>query len=413
MDAVTGHGEELTSITQNRVPSGGPAFTWALGVGIVGLLATGAFFLAGGPAEHSTVLGGYLVAFTYWVGIAVTATIWNATFHASAAKWMVVLRRVLEGIGAALPVFIVLFIPIMLGMSTLFAWVRPSRAMSAEELELLSHKAPYLNVQFFFIRAVIYFAVWWVVSDRLRGWSLKQDEVGGTELTRHMRRLGAGSLPFLGLTITFAAFDWLMSVDPFWISTIFGAYYFAGSFLSAMCMVAIVIAFNQGNATGLGGAVNRHHLYNVGKLMLAFTAFWTYCGFSQFMLIWIANIPEEAAWYVVRMKGGWANVGIFLIACNFLIPFFTLLSRSLKLRPRALAVVAVWLMVVHYVDIYWLVMPGLFPEGPLQHLHLAHLTAFLGVGGLAVATALWRAQGYYAIPVKDPNLSYSLRYTQA
>lgn len=411
MDPVAGHDEEPLRITQSPMRGGGNAFIWSLGLGIVGLVATAVFYFAGGPAEHSTVLAGYLVAFTYWVGIAVAATIWNAIFHAAAAKWMVVLRRVLEGMGASLPVFILLFIPILLGMATLFPWVRPSAAMNAEQLELLSHKAPYVNVPWFLIRAGIYFAVWWAVTDRLRRWSLRQDEVGGTELSRHMRRLGAGSLPFLGLTITFAAFDWLMSVDPFWISTIFGLYYFAGSFLSAMCVVAILIAFNQKNSTGLGGAVTHHHLYNVGKLMLAFTAFWTYCAFSQFMLIWIANIPEESAWYVVRMKGGWTNVGIFLIIANFFIPFFTLLSRSLKLRPRALAVVAVWLMVVHYVDIYWLVMPALFPAGPAPH--LAHFTALLGVGGLAVATALWRARGYFAIPVKDPNLSYSLRYTQA
>lgn len=409
MDAVEGH--ELTSITQNRVRGGGSVFTWSLGLGAVGLLATAIFYFAGGPSEHATVLGGYLVAFTYWIGIVVTATIWNAIFHASAAKWMVVLRRVLEGMGAALPVFVLLFVPIALGMSILFPWVNPSRAMNAEQLELLSHKAPYLNVPGFLIRAVLYFAVWLAVSTRLRQWSLKQDEVGGTEPTRHMRWLGTGSLPFLGLAITFAAFDWLMSVDPFWISTIFGVYYFAGSFLSAMCVVALVIAFNQKNATGLGGAVSKYHLYNVGKLMLAFTAFWTYCAFSQFMLIWIANIPEESAWYVVRMKGGWTNVGIFLIVCNFFIPFFTLLSRSLKLRPSGLAVMAVWLMVVHYVDIYWLVMPGLFPDGP--HPHFAHLAALVGVGGITVATALWRAKGHYAIPVKDPNLSYSLRYTQA
>ncbi len=410
MDPVA-HAPEALSITQRPVLGSSPALGWSLGLGITGLLATALFYFVGGAQQHGTVLAGYLVAFCYWVGIAVTATIWNAIFHAAAAKWMVVLRRVLEGIGASLPVFIPLFLPILLGLATVFPWVRPSRAMSAEQLELLSHKAPELNVPFFLVRAVIYFAVWWFVSDRLRRWSLKQDEVGGVELTRHMRRLGAGSLPFLGLTITFAAFDWLMSVDPFWISTIFGVYYFAGSFLSAMCLVAILIAYNQGNTTGLGGAVTRHHLYNVGKLMLAFTAFWTYCAFSQFMLIWIANIPEEAAWYVVRMKGAWANVGIFLIIANFFIPFFTLLSRELKFRPRALAVVAGWLMVVHYVDIYWLIMPALFPLGAQPH--LAHLTALIGVGGIAVATALWRARGHFAIPVKDPNLSYSLRYTQA
>ncbi len=410
MDAVEGHGDELTSITQTRVQRGGAFFTWSLGLGVVGLLATAVFYFAGGAAEHATVLAGYLVAFTYWIGIVLTATIWNAIFHAAAAKWMVVLRRVLEGIGAAIPVFILLFIPIVLGIAVVFPWVNPSHAMSAEQLELLSHKAPYLNVPAFVVRAVLYFVLWVAVSTLLRQWSLKQDEVGGTQLTRYMRRLGAGSLPFLGLAITFAAFDWLMSVDPFWISTIFGVYYFAGSFVCTMCVVALVIAFNQHNATGLGGAVTKYHLYNVGKLMLAFTAFWTYSAFSQFMLIWIANIPEESAWYVVRMRGGWTNVGIFLIVANFFIPFFVLLSRQLKLRPRALAVVAVWLLLVHYVDIYWLIMPALFPDGP--HPHLAHLAALLGVGGITVATALWRASGHYAIPVKDPNLSYSLRYTQ-
>jgi hypothetical protein len=409
MDPVAG--DDLVSITQNRSRGGGPFFAWSLGLGVLALLVTAELYIFGDPAEHSTVLAGYLVAFVYWVGIAVTATIWNAIFHAAAAKWMVVLRRVLEGMGASLPVFVFFFVPILFGMSILFPWVSPSTAMSAEQLQLLSHKAPYLNVPFFLVRAVIYFAVWAAVSEVLRLWSLKQDEVGGTELTRQMRRFGSGSLPFLALTITFAAFDWLMSTDPFWISTIFGVYYFAGSFLSAMCVVAIVIAINEKNATGLGGAVTRHHLYNVGKLMLAFTAFWTYSAFSQFMLIWIANIPEEAAWYVIRMKGGWTNVGIFLIVANFFAPFFTLLSRSLKFRPRALAGVAIWLMVVHYVDIYWLIMPALFPAGP--HPHFAHFTALVGVGGVAVATALWRARGHYAIPVKDPNLSYSLRYTQA
>ncbi len=411
MGAVAGHSDELVSITQTPVGGSGGALRWSLGLGVLGLLATAVFYFAGGASQHATVLAGYLVAFVYWLGIVVTATIWNAIFHASAAKWMVVLRRVLEGIGASLPVFILLFLPILLGLSTVFPWARPSSAMSAEELELLTHKAPYLNVPWFLIRAVIYFAVWLLVSHRLRRWSLKQDEVGGTEPTRHMRRLGAGSLPFLALTITFASFDWLMSVDPFWISTIFGVYYFAGSFLSAMCLVAILIAWNQGNTTGLGGAVTRHHLYNVGKLMLAFTAFWTYCAFSQFMLIWIANIPEEAAWYVVRMKGGWSGVGVFLIVGNFFLPFFALLSRELKFRPRALAVVALWLMCVHYVDIYWLIMPALFPAG--MQPHLAHLAALIGVGGTAAATALWRAKGHFAIPVKDPNLSYSLRYTQA
>jgi len=399
-----------SSITQDRLPTGGRTFTVALALGAVGLVLTAIGYAVEGQ-DRPLVLAGYLVAFAYWVGIAVTASIWNAIFHASAARWMTVFRRAFESIAAAIPVFIVLFIPIALGMPQLFPWVHPSRKMSHEQLELLTHKALWLNVPGFLIRAVIYFLIWVVVNQLLRGWSLRQDEVGGLEPTRRMRRYGSGALPFLGLSITFAAFDWLMSVDPFWFSTIFGAYYFAGSFVACIALLTVITVWTRNESRQFGGLVTRHHTHNLGKLMLAFIAFWTYIAFSQFMLIWIANIPEEAAWYVVRMRGGWQSVGVLLIVTHFVIPFFTLLSRSLKFNPRGLAFVAIWILVVHWIDLTWLVMPALHPQGFFVHWTL--LTSMLGVGGVAVAFARWRAAGYFTLPVKDPYLADSLRYSQA
>jgi hypothetical protein len=398
------------TITQDRLRGGGRAFTVALILGVAGLLLTAVGYWTSTGEAQRAVLAGYLVAFAYWVGIAVASSIWNAIFHASAARWMTVLRRVFESMAAAVPIFILLFLPIALGMSTLFPWVSPSRAMSPEQLELLTHKALYLNVPGFLVRTGIYFIIWIGVNQLLRGWSLRQDAEGGVEPTRRMRRYGSGAIPILGVSITFAAVDWLMSVDPFWTSTIFGAYYFAGSFLASIALLTLIAARTRHQQRFFGGSVTRHHTHNLGKLMLAFTAFWTYIAFSQFMLIWIANIPEEAAWYVVRMKGGWQSVGIFLIVTHFIIPFFTLLSRGLKFQPTGLSFMAVWILLVHWVDLMWLVIPALHPQG--FYFHWTFVTSIIGVGGIAVAFALWRAVGHFTMPVKDPYLADSLRYTQ-
>jgi len=228
-----------TTITQDRLKPGGRTFTVALALGVLGLLLSAVGYAVGG-AEQPLILADYLVAFAYWLGIAIAASIWNAIFHASAARWMTVFRRVFETMGATIPIFILLFVPIALGMPQLFPWVNPSNKMNHEQLELLTHKALWLNVPGFLIRAVVYFLIWVAVNQLLRGWSLRQDQEGGLEPTRKMRRYGSGAIPLLGLSITFAAFDWLMSVDPFWYSTIFGAYYFAGSFVACIALLTVI-----------------------------------------------------------------------------------------------------------------------------------------------------------------------------
>jgi hypothetical protein len=383
----------------------------AFGLGVLGVLATlaGYFTGAAGQAAHS-----YLIAFAYWLGISVAFLIMVAIFHTAKAKWLIVLRRTMETGAASVLIFIPLFVVLLLMTKDLYPWW-PGSPLAAHitglEAEHLSHKQHgYLNPTFFYIRQVIYFGVWAFVALRLRSWSLKQDETGELDLTVKQRRFSPGSLPFLALTITFASFDWLMSLTPLWQSTIFGVYYFAGSFLAAFCVLTLATV----NATGTnlyGSVVKLDHFHNLGKLMLAFTAFWAYIGFSQFLLVWIANIPEEAPWYGLRIFGSWRPLSIALFFLHFVLPFFTLLSRNLKLQPRRLAVVAVYLLVIHAVDLYWLVWPALTgTEGPTFHWTL--VTAFVGVGGISVGFALLQAKNRFTLPVKDPYIAESLRYVQ-
>ncbi|MCY1043558.1 hypothetical protein OV208_19725 [Corallococcus sp. bb12-1] len=382
----------------------------AFGLGVVGLVLTAVGFFMNPEATSFS----YLLGFTYWVGISVAALIMLTIFHTAKAKWLIVLRRAMETMAVSVPVFAVLFLGLIPALKYLYPWF-PGSPLFANihgvELEHLAHKQHgYLNPTFFGIRQVIYFAVWIFVSTRLYGWSTKQDEAGGLDLTVKQRRFSPGALPFLALTITFASFDWLMSLTPMWQSTIYGVYYFAGSFLAAFCMLMLITVNAQGKDL-YGSVVKISHYHNLGKLMLAFTAFWAYIAFSQFLLVWIANIPEEAPWYGLRMFGPWRNLSIALFWLHFVLPFFILLSRTLKEKPRLLAVVAVYLLLIHAVDLYWLIWPAFSGEaGPTFHWTL--ITAFVGVGGVSVGYALFRARGRYTLPVKDPYIAESLRYVQ-
>jgi hypothetical protein len=380
------------------------------GVGILGLLLTGVGFATDAKATSHA----YLIAFCYWVGISVAALLMVAIFHTAKAKWTTVLRRAMETMAISVPIFLVLGLVLVPFVKHLYPWLWTEEELlkqySAVEVSHLAHKQHgYLNVPFFIARQFIYFGVWIFVSHRLHSWSTRQDETGDLALTVKARMFSPGSLPFLALTITFASFDWMMSLTPLWQSTMFGVYYFAGSFLAAFCVLTIATVNAQGKDL-YGNLVTTAHFHNLGKLMLAFTAFWAYIAFSQFMLIWIANLPEEAPWYNVRIFGPWKSLSASLFFLHFLLPFGILLSRNLKLQPRKLAVVAVYILGIHYVDLYWLVWPAHSVDAPSFHWTL--ITSFLGVGGVAIAFALFRAGGKYTVPVKDPYIADSLRYVQ-
>jgi hypothetical protein len=384
--------------------TGGRRFQNVAGaVGIAGLALTA----LGAAVDVRHALFSYLTAYVTLVGIAVGALILLGTFHASNAKWPVVCRRFIETMAASIPVFLVLFIPIALGMRQLFPWTDPSR-LPEELRETVQWRAPYLNTSFFLVRAVFYLALWWVIAHLLRAWSVKQDAAGGVTLTVWQRRLGAGSLPFLAITMSFASFDWMLSLDARFYSTIFAVYWFAGSFMATFAVVIIAATITRSDPQGFGRQMNADHFHALGKFMFAFVAFWAYMAFSQYMLIWIANIPEETAWYLVRTRGSWRWVFVFLVVFKFLVPFFVLLSRDLKRNPRALSLVAGWLLFTQWVDVYWLVMPQLSPQGIRPS--WTDLTALAGVGGVAVAYIVWRMRGTAPVPLKDPYLEASLRY---
>jgi len=380
------------------------------GAGAIGVLGTiGALagvFTGGKEGAYS-----YLVGFTYWAGVALAGLLWVMIFHAFHAKWMVVLRRPFETIASTLPLFALLVIPVLIAMKSgsLYVWTDLEANFKGEALEVMHHKAGYLSPGFFIARTVIYFALMIFLSQRLWNWSTRQDATGDIQLTVSSRRLSAGGLPFLALVVAFAAFDWIMSLSPLWFSTMFGVYYFGGSFLTCMSLVSIVNSLARGK-DNYGQLVSPEHSHNVGKLMFAFNCFWAYIGFSQFMLIWVANLPEETPFFTLRMQDTWRPVSILLIVTHFFIPFLALLSRKLKRNPRHLRIAGFWLLAVNFLDLYWLIMPTLSPDKVIFPVWL--IASWVGLGGLGIAFALWRLRGHYAVPVRDPFLSVSLRYRQ-
>jgi len=381
---------------------------WVFAGGGLGLLFLILTFI--GMAMNPKDAGfSYLMAFTYWGGISFTSVILLMIFHATHARWVTVLRRPIEAMAASVFIFLFLFIPLIFVMKYVYVWVDPPDSLGREALKLIAGKTAYLNVKMFVVRTVIYFILAIFISQRLYGWSLQQDATGDVMLLQKQRNLGAGGLPFIALALTFGAFDWLMSLNPTWFSTVFGVYYFGGSMVSALSLLAIIT--KRGRAANVfGGNMNDEHTHNIGKLMLAFVCFWTYIAFSQLMLIWIAGLPDETPFYITRFSSGWAPIGILLILGHFFIPFGALLSRSLKRSPTRLAWVARWILFIHLVDIFWLVMPSRDPEG--FALRWTDVTAFLGVGLVGIAYGVSRLRGKLPVPVRDPYIAESIRYRQ-
>lgn len=387
----------------NATPfTGGESTLRKAGAAAVALLVLTAL---GGLLDARRALWAYHLAFVYWVGIAAGALILLMALHAMKARWATVVRRVLETIPLSTALFAILFVPIAAGLGSLFAWVHPEQ-LHGELRELAHHRAPWLNQPFFVVRAFLYLAVWGVIAHLLHRMSTRQDSARGVALTASQRKLAAATLPLVAIVFTLASFDWQMSLDPQFSSTIFGVYWFAGSFLSAVAV--LILAVNAASAGPLRGLVQPSHYHSLGKLLLAFVVFWAYIAISQYLLVWIANIPEEVPWYIHRGRGGWKVIGGVLLVFHFVVPFLALLSRELKRNPRALGAVSVYVLVVHYVDVYWVVMPALSPDGPSPH--FTDVTAVLGVGAAALAFVLYRLRGQVAIPVGDPYLEDSLRY---
>lgn len=384
---------------QRRLLLGGAAVGL---LGLAGSLALGLAAEGGLPRlAHS-----YLVAFAYFLSLSLGALFFVALQHITRASWSVVVRRLAELVGAAMPLLALLAVPILLLLPHLYPWAGPE----AGHDPLLAHKRPYLNAAAFALRWAAYLAIW--SGAALWYWrrSLGQDRVEDPRQTVRMERLSGPILVAFALTLTLASFDLLMSLAPAWYSTIFGVYFFSGAVVGFFALLTAMSLLLQG-AGLLRRVITAEHYHDLGKLMFAFVFFWAYIAFSQYMLTWFANIPEETAWFRPRQGGGWTAWALVLLFGHWLLPFLGLISRYAKRNRRHLAFWAAWILLMHWCDLYWVVMPQISPLGP--PLHLLDLTCMLGIGGLWLAAIAVAAGQRSLVPTKDPRLNESLAFENA
>jgi hypothetical protein len=321
----------------------------------------------------------------------------------------VVVRRGAEQLMGALPLFAVLVLPILFVFRhELYPW-----AGHAAHEPIIQAKSGYLNVPFWTARAVAYFGIWIFFSYRLFALSRQQDETGDPKLTLKAQALSAPGMLLFALSITFAGIDWLMSLEPEWFSTMFGVYIFAGAVISIMAFLSLLFSRMRGVGL-LEKEVTLHHFHDLGKLLFAFTVFWAYISFSQYFLIWYANIPEETDFFHHRQNGGWGWLGIAIVFGHFFVPFFLLLSRHAKRFSASLQLGSLIVLVMHYVDLYWLVMPNA-AHGEHNAFHPALYDAgpLLLVAGAMLALTFRRMLAAPVMPVRDPRLDRSLDFENA
>lgn len=372
--------------------------------GAVAVLGLGAS-LALGQAAGSGLWHSWLTASLFVLSLALGGLFFVLSQHATQAGWSIVVRRIGENAMATLPLAALLFVPLVLfGMHDLFHWTHADAVASDH---LLAHKQPYLNVPFFVTRTVVFFAIWLGLAWWFGRVSRQQDSTGDPAATRRLRRASAPALILFALSVTFASFDWLMSLDPHWFSTIFGVYFFSGSMVGFFAFMSLV-SIAQRRAGLLTTVVNHEHQHDVGKLLFAFVAFWAYIGFSQYFLIWYGNLPEETGFYAHRLAGSWQAVTVTLALGHFVVPFFFLLPRTIKRNGTALAAGALWMLLMHALDLYWLVMPTLRPDSAAPT--LLDLTTFAGAVGAFLALFVWASRRQALVPLGDPRLAESLTF---
>ncbi|HLB58961.1 MAG TPA: hypothetical protein VJL87_02610 [Bdellovibrionota bacterium] len=372
-----------------------------LTVGIIGLVLSFLFVFLG---KAEAFYFSYLVAFAYFLSIALGALLFVIIHFAANSTWSVVIRRVAENIMGTLPIFAILFIPLLFGLHDLYHWAHEGITKTDN---ILAWKEPYLNLPFFIVRAVIYLLVWGIMSHFFLKVSLDHDKSGDPVLLRKLQVASYPSLLLFGLSLTFASFDWLMSLDPHWYSTMFGVYYFSGAMVSIFALLSIIFIWLHYKGF-VEHAVTTEHFQDLGKLLFAFSCFWAYIAFSQFMLIWYANLPEEAIWFAHRWQGTWKPFSIFLAAGHFGIPFFYLMPRTIKRKPWALLIGSTWMLVIHYLDIYWLVMPTYQRHG--VDFGILDLLTLFGIGGVFLGIVAWRMSLHPLIPIRDPRLEESVAF---
>jgi len=367
-------------------------------VGVAGLAAAGiGAFLNPGQFFHS-----YLLAFLFWLAAALGGLALSMLHHMTGGGWGVVLRRIFEAAARTLPWMALLFVPIAFGMKHLYPWT--DTAMVAAD-HILSEKAAFLNTPFFLARAGIYFAIWCGLAFALSRWSAEQDRNADPAIGVRMQRASAGGLVIYVLSMTFASIDWAMSMEPHWFSTMYGFLFVIGQAIMGLS-VAILAARRLSAEAPMNGVFHTGHFHDFGKLLFAFSMVWAYFSFSQFLIIWSANLPEEIPWYQHRLDHGWEYLAIALVAVHFVVPFAVLLSRKTKRNAAVLARMAMWMIAARALDLFFLIGPEAYPNG--LAVSWVDLAAIVGLGGIWVSLFTANLKSRPLLPVHDRDFVHAI-----
>jgi hypothetical protein len=384
----------------------------ALMVGIAGLVVCAIGFVF----ERDHFFRSWLIAYLLWLGVALGSMAFVMIQHMSGGSWGI-FRRIFEASSRTLPLMALLFLPIVLGMQTLYPWTHADLVAGDE---VLQHKAPYLNTPFFLIRALIYFAGWILTAWTLTRLSRRQDD-GDMSVNLTIQRVSGAGIVFYAFSITAAAIDWVMSINPHWYSTLFGFIFLGGQGLSALSFTIVISTFLS-RRPPMDQLLKPSHFHDLGKLSLAFVMIWAYFNFSQYLLIYAANLIEEIPYFTVRTSHGWQFAVLFLVIFQFAVPFALLLSRDLKRTPRRLVIVSAALLVVRFIDIFMLVSPEFSASGGNLHMmpgeheggffvHWLDLAAPVAIGGLWVWMFFTQLAQRPLLAARDPYLREALQST--
>jgi len=344
----------------------------------------------------------YLTSFGFFASIALACLFFVMLHHITRSDYGLTLRRIPETFAVNIYIFAFLFIPILFGMEYLFLWTDEELLASNT---LIAGKTPYLNIPFFIARNVFYFAVWSYLGYKLYKNSTDMDESGDWALETAQRKVSGPGIFIFGFTMAFASFDWLMSLDPPWFSTMFGVYYFAMSFQVFFAVIILMVLYLHRKGL-LTNTIRLPHLTDMTRLFFGFTSFYAYIAFSQFFLIYYANIPEETLWYYHRIEGSWTNFTALLFVGRFVIPFILLLPAAAKSNMKLVAGVSAWVIVMHFIEMYWIVMPTLHTKGIV--LHWLDATTFLAIGGIFLGMFFYKFRTRSMVALNDPKLEASM-----
>jgi hypothetical protein len=370
-------------------------------------LVAGAVAASGWAADPRRVLSSYLTAWLFATSLSVGALAWLMLLHLTGAVWSVAVRRLLENLTRPLPWIALGYIPIAWNVKGLYPWADPARLAIDSEL---ARKAVWLQPLFFIARAAGYLVIWALLAGLLGRQSSRQDQTGDPALIGRMKATSTWGLVVLGLTTSFAAFDWMMSLEPHWVSTIFGVYFWIGSLLGSLAAIILTILGIR-SLGSLRHTITAEHLHDLAKLLFSFVVFWAYIAFSQYFLIWYANLPEETAWYMTRRSGSWNILSWSLFFGHFLVPFVILLFRAVRRDPFWLGLMAAWVLVFHYVDLYWQILPAVYPGGVEPS--WLDASVLLTVVSLFAALVAHACQSQALVPVGDPRLADSVAFHES